>query len=110
VELGGLTSAISSGRRCSGPGSASWELLSELLTECSSTNSSPGLFGRISGGSVLEALICDYLHLPGFFGLFTTTDAFASGSNTAVWPFSDGPQRSAAAWTGNAVAARSGGS
>jgi hypothetical protein len=110
VELGGLASAISSGRRSSGPGSASSELLSELLTECSSTNSSPGLFGGVSGGSVLEALICDYLHLPGFFGLFTATDAFASGSNTAVRPLVDGPQRTGAACTGNAVAARSGGS
>jgi hypothetical protein len=81
-------------------------LLSELLTGCSST---PGLFGGISGGSVLEALICDYLHLPGFLGLFMATDAFASSANTAGWPSFDRPRRLAAVRAGCAAAARSGG-
>jgi hypothetical protein len=84
-------------------------LISELLTECSATTSTPGLFGGISGGSVLEALICDYLHLPGFLGLFMATDAFASSANTAGWPSFDRPRRLAAVRAGCAAAARSGG-
>jgi hypothetical protein len=65
-------------------GSVLPELLSELLTGSSSTTSTQRRFGGICGGSVLEALISEYLYLPGFSGFFMATDAFASGLNTAV--------------------------
>jgi PPE-repeat protein len=99
-------------------GSGLSKLLSELLTGSSSTTSTPGLFGGISGGSVLETMISEYRCRPGFFGLFMATDALAPAPNTAVAnaataasvPGAASGGAGASACAGNAAAVRYGSS
>ena len=59
-------------------------LLSDLLTMSSSPSSttSARLFGGISGGSVLQALLSDYRYFPGFFGLVVAIEPAVAKART----------------------------
>jgi hypothetical protein len=98
-----LLQSLASPSSSASSGSALAGLISDFLTmssssSSSSTTSATGLFGGISGGSILQALISDHRHLPGFFDLVLAIDPAVPAALRAP------------AGAGNAAAVKYGGS
>jgi hypothetical protein len=97
-----LLQSLASPSSSASSGSALAGLISDFLTmswsSSSSSTSATGPFGGISGGSILQALISDHRHLPGFFDLVVAIDPAVPAALRAP------------AGAGNAAAVKYGGS